>query len=72
MPGYTFPILFEPLKSNSTIQTIFDTNVLVAPIKAAITGYVATLNLPATETAHLNWENCGAEIYSNSGGYEVQ
>jgi hypothetical protein len=39
MPEYTFPILFEPLKGNNTIQTIFDTNALVAPIKAALAGY---------------------------------
>jgi len=63
MPGYTFPILFEPVKANSTIQTIFDTNILVNPIKTAIAGYIATLGLPANETAHLSWENCGAEIY---------
>ncbi|MEG4225536.1 hypothetical protein QUA35_06685 [Microcoleus sp. N9_B2] len=63
MPEYTFPFLFEPLKANSSIQTIFDTNTLVAPIKAAIAGYIATLGLPAAETAHLSWENCGAAIY---------
>ncbi|MEG4497581.1 hypothetical protein QUB05_05580 [Microcoleus sp. F10-C6] len=63
MPGYTFPILFEPLKANNSIQTIFDTNTLVAPIKTAIAGYIATLDLPTAETAHLSWENCGAEIY---------
>jgi len=63
MPGYTFPILFEPLKANSTIQTIFDTNVLVAPIKAALAGYIANLGLPASETEHLSWENCPAGIY---------
>jgi hypothetical protein len=63
MPEYTFPILFEPLKANNTIQTIFDTNALVAPIKAALAGYIATLGLPAAETAHLNWENCPAGIY---------
>jgi hypothetical protein len=63
MPEYTFPILFEPLKANNTIQTIFDTNALVNPIKAALTGYIATLGLPAAETAHLNWENCPAGIY---------
>ncbi|MGB8691512.1 MAG: hypothetical protein WCD53_29905 [Microcoleus sp.] len=63
MPEYTFPFLFEPLKANSSIQTIFDTNTLVAPIKAAIAGYIATLGLPAAETAHLSWENCGAGIY---------
>lgn len=63
MPEYTFPILFEPLKANSTIQTIFDTNALVAPIKVALAGYIATLGLPAAETAHLNWENCPAGIY---------
>jgi hypothetical protein len=63
MPEYTFPILFQPLKGNNTIQTIFDTNVLVNPIKAALTGYIATLGLPAAETAHLNWENCPAAIY---------
>jgi len=63
MPEYTFPILFEPLKNDNTIQTIFDTNALVTPIKTAIAGYIATLGLPATETAHLNWENCPAGIY---------
>jgi hypothetical protein len=63
MPEYTFPILIEPLKNNNTIQTIFDTNALVAPIKAAIADYIATLGLPAAETAHLNWENCLAGIY---------
>jgi hypothetical protein len=63
MPEYTLPILFEPLKNNNTIQTIFDTDALVAPIKAAIAGYVATLGLPAAETAHLSWENTGAAIY---------
>jgi hypothetical protein len=25
--------------------------------------YIATLGLPAVETAHLNWENCPAAIY---------
>ena len=63
MPEYTFPILFEPLKANNTIQTIFDANALVAPIKAALAGYIATLGLPAAETAHLNWENGPAGIY---------
>ncbi|MEG4883007.1 hypothetical protein QUB75_19700 [Microcoleus sp. K1-B6] len=63
MPEYTFPILFEPLKANSSIQTIFDTDILVAPTKAAIAGYIATLGLDAAETAHLSWENCGAGIY---------
>ncbi|MEP6517450.1 hypothetical protein [Microcoleus vaginatus] len=63
MPEYTFSILFEPLKANSTIQTIFDTNTLVAPIKTAIAGYIATLGSPAAETAHLSWENCGAAVY---------
>jgi hypothetical protein len=63
MPEYTFSFLFEPLKANSAIQTIFDINTLVAPIKTAIAGYIATLGLPAGETAHLSWENCGAAIY---------
>ncbi|MEG4032077.1 MULTISPECIES: hypothetical protein [unclassified Microcoleus] len=63
MPGYTFSKTFEPLKNNNSIQIVLDTNALVAPIKSAIAGYIATLGLPAAETAHLTWENCGAEIY---------
>ncbi|MEG4047818.1 hypothetical protein [Microcoleus sp. Pol17_C1] len=63
MPGYTFSRTFEPLRNDSTIQTVLDTNALVSPIKTAIAGYIATLGLPAAETAHLSWENCGAEIY---------
>ncbi|WP_293126887.1 hypothetical protein [Microcoleus sp. bin38.metabat.b11b12b14.051] len=63
MSEYTFPINFEPLKANNTIQTIVDIDALCAPAKAALTGYVSSLTLPAAETQHMLWANVGLNIY---------
>jgi hypothetical protein len=64
MPEYTFPILFEPLKKRTTRFKQFLTPTLWSPpLKRQLAGYIATLGLPAAETAHLNWENCPAGIY---------
>ena len=63
MSEYTFPINFEPLKANNTIQTIVDIDALCAPAKTALIGYVSSLALPAAETQHMLWANVGLNIY---------
>jgi len=62
MADYTFNILIEPLKNNNTIQTVLDVDALAAPAKAALAGYVASLQLPAVETQHLTWDNIGVAV----------
>lgn len=66
MADYTFHSLVEPLKNNSTIQTILDVDALAAPAKAALAAYVASLGLPPTETQHLTWENVGVAVLIRS------
>jgi len=66
MADYTFHSLVEPLKNNSTIQTILDIDALAAPAKAALTGYVASLGLPADKTQHLLWETVGVAVILES------
>lgn len=66
MADYTFHSLVEPIKNNSTIQTILDVDALAAPAKTALAAYVASLNLPATETQHLTWENVGIAVLFRS------
>lgn len=62
MADYTFNSLVEPLKNNSTIQTVLDIDALAAPAKAALAGYVASLGLPIDKTQHLLWENIGVAV----------
>jgi hypothetical protein len=62
MADYTFNSLFEPLKNNSTIQTVLDIDILATPAKNAVAGYITSLQLPASETQHLTWENIGIAI----------
>jgi hypothetical protein len=62
MADYTFHSLMEPLKNNSTIQTVLDIDILATPAKNAVAGYVASLQLPAAQTQHLTWENIGVAI----------
>ncbi|MEG4271050.1 MULTISPECIES: pyocin knob domain-containing protein [unclassified Microcoleus] len=66
MADYTFHSLSEPLKNNSTIQTILDVNALAAPAKSALAAYVASLGLPSAETQHLTWENVGVAVLIRS------
>jgi len=66
MADYTFNVLFEPLKNNSAIQTVLDVDALAAPAKAALAGYVASLQLPVTQTQHLTWENVGVAVLIQS------
>jgi hypothetical protein len=66
MADYTFHSLVEPLRNNSTIQTILDIDALAAPAKAALTGYVASLGLPAEKTQHLLWETVGVAVILES------
>jgi len=66
MADYTFHSLNEPLKNNSTIQTILDVNALAAPAKAALAAYVASLGQPPAETQHLTWENVGVAVLIRS------
>ncbi|MEG4302195.1 hypothetical protein [Microcoleus sp. D3_18a_C4] len=66
MADYTFHSLVEPLKNNSTIQTILDVDALAAPAKVALLAYVASLGLPTAETQHLTWENIGVAVLIRS------
>jgi hypothetical protein len=66
MADYTFHSLVEPLKNNSTIQTILDVNALAAPAKVALTAYVSSLALPAAQTQHLTWDNIGVAVLIRS------
>jgi len=66
MSDYTFNTLFEPLKNNNTIQTVLDIDALAAPARAALAGYVASLQLPAAQTQHLTWENVGIAVLIQS------
>ncbi|MBE9122870.1 hypothetical protein IQ269_19225 [Tychonema sp. LEGE 07199] len=66
MADYTFHSLVEPIKNNSTIQTILDVDALAAPAKAALAAYVSSLGLPSAETQHLTWENVGVAVLVRS------
>jgi len=66
MADYTFNVLVEPLKNNSTIQTVLDIDSLAAPARAALAGYVASLQLPTAQTQHLTWENVGVAVLIQS------
>jgi hypothetical protein len=66
MADYTFNVSVELLKNNNTIQTVLDVDALAAPAKAALAGYVASLQLPATQTQHLTWENVGVAVLIQS------
>ncbi|MEG4863653.1 MULTISPECIES: hypothetical protein [unclassified Microcoleus] len=66
MADYTFHSLTEPLKNNSTIQTILDVDALAAPAKAALAAYVTSLGLPSIEAQHLTWENVGVAVLIRS------
>lgn len=66
MADYTFHSLIEPLKNNNTIQTVLDVDALAAPARAALAGYVASLQLPAGQTQHLTWENVGVAVLIQS------
>ncbi|MEG4070930.1 hypothetical protein QUA42_26995 [Microcoleus sp. Pol11C2] len=66
MADYTFHSLVEPIKNNSSIQTILDVDALAAPAKAALAAYVASLDLPSAETQHLTWENVGVAVLIRS------
>lgn len=59
MADYTFHSLTEVLKNDDTIQTILDVDALATPAKTALAGYVASLELPTSQTQHLTWENIG-------------
>ena len=66
MADYTFNTLLEPLKNNNTIQTVLDIDALAAPAKAALAGYVASLQLPTAQAQHLTWENVGVAVLIQS------
>ena len=62
MADYTFSKLIEISKNDSAIQTILDIDSLAAPAKTALTGYVASLGLSASDTQHLLWESVGVAV----------
>jgi hypothetical protein len=66
MSDYTFNVLVEPSKNSSAIQTVLDVDALAAPARAALAGYVASLQLPAAQTQHLTWENVGVAVLIQS------
>jgi hypothetical protein len=45
---------------------VLDIDALAAPARAALAGYVASLQLPATQTEHLTWENVGVAVLIQS------
>ncbi len=45
---------------------MLDVDALAAPARAALAGYVASLQLPAAPTQHLTWENVGVAVLIQS------